>query len=257
MRAKQCERVSEHALLAAGHRRRREPEVRKQSGVVQRLAKRRPEGVRFAERDPAVQAATQTTLRDGVQLYDPRVIRFWLTHPWLLLHGVRYAIWQRLHPDAPWLCPGTIEFLEAHLPKDMTVFEFGSGRSTAWLAARVRSIISIEHDARWYRATRRRLDERGLRADLRLIPLNHAAAEPERHRYDMPPDYVRAIEHQTAGSLDLVVIDGHYRTHVIAARFRRLRAADGCSSTTCSSGLTLLCCRSLATGRESTTAPTG
>ena len=139
----------------------------------------------------------------------------------------------------------------------MTVFEFGSGRSTAWLAARVRSIISIEHDERWYRATRRRLDERGLRADLRLIPLNHAAAEPERHRYDMPPDYVRAIEHQAAGSLDLVVIDGHYRTHVIAARFRRLRAADGCSSTTCSSGLTFLCCRSLATGRESTTAPTG
>ena len=38
----------------------------------------------------------------------------------------------------------------------------------------------------------------------------------------MPPDYVRAIEHQAAGSLDLVVIDGHYRTHVIAAAIPKI-----------------------------------
>ena len=52
----------------------------------------------------------------------------------------------------PYITYPAIEFLLRRVRPDMSVFEFGSGASTLWWAARVASVISCEHNAEWYRA---------------------------------------------------------------------------------------------------------
>ena len=50
----------------------------------------------------------------------------------------------------PWITYPAIEFLGKRINKQMSVFEFGCGNSTLWWASRVKEIISVEHDKRWY-----------------------------------------------------------------------------------------------------------
>ena len=51
----------------------------------------------------------------------------------------------------PWLTYPCIDFLTQRLPKDpIDVFEWGSGASTRWWAARGARIASVEHDADWH-----------------------------------------------------------------------------------------------------------
>ncbi|MEH2364414.1 hypothetical protein [Nostoc sp.] len=42
-------------------------------------------------------------------------IIFWLKRP----KGLLYRIWEKFHPNKPWLCPGTVEFCEMHLTQDL------------------------------------------------------------------------------------------------------------------------------------------
>jgi predicted O-methyltransferase YrrM len=61
--------------------------------------------------------------------------------------------WQRSSPEQlqplPWLAPDVITYLESLLTPAMRVIEHGSGGSTLWFAARVKSITSIEASAGW------------------------------------------------------------------------------------------------------------
>ncbi len=49
----------------------------------------------------------------------------------------------------PWNTYPFIKFIEPRLSKELSVFEFGGGNSTIWLAKRVGSIYSVEHDKEW------------------------------------------------------------------------------------------------------------
>ncbi len=49
----------------------------------------------------------------------------------------------------PWMTTAEIKAIELMLNPDWHVLEYGSGGSTAWLAARVRQVTSIEHDQCW------------------------------------------------------------------------------------------------------------
>lgn len=50
----------------------------------------------------------------------------------------------------PWWTYSSIRFLEPRLGSSFRVFEWGSGYSTRWLAARVKEIVAVEHDPDWY-----------------------------------------------------------------------------------------------------------
>ncbi|TWT91694.1 glycosyltransferase [Neorhodopirellula pilleata] len=54
----------------------------------------------------------------------------------------------------PWMQPEEIASLELLLDPMMHVLEFGSGRSTFWLAHRVAKVTTIEHNARWLERTK-------------------------------------------------------------------------------------------------------
>lgn len=90
--------------------------------------------------------------------------------------------------------------LLAVLARDATVFEFGSGGSTLWLAQRATSVISIEHDRRWLQAVMAGLARYELHADVRLVEKSGLA---------------QAIDNE--GQFDLVFVDcfGPQRGHAI------------------------------------------
>lgn len=136
----------------------------------------------------------------------------------------RTALWMRswlavydlddmLRLDVPWWTFAAADAVEEHLRRHpgARVFEWGSGASTVWLAARAASVTSVEHDAAWAGRMRRVLPAN---AELRVV-------EPTRRPGGVPSaksgfggldftDYVVALSPRD-GLFDVVVVDGRAR----------------------------------------------
>lgn len=148
----------------------------------------------------------------------------WVRRPHLIAARLRYWWYTRRRHDEPWLCPGTNRFLEGLLGPDSLMVEFGSGRSTRWFAKRVRRIISVEHNADWSEQVRQQLQsDNATNVDYRVVPLDHPPDAPEPLDFDPMPSYVRVVAELDDDSLDLVLVDGHYRTHCVKAAAAKLR----------------------------------
>jgi len=50
----------------------------------------------------------------------------------------------------PWYSYPFLNFIDSRLSKQMTIFEYGSGNSTIWLAARVGNVKAVEHNLLWF-----------------------------------------------------------------------------------------------------------
>lgn len=114
--------------------------------------------------------------------------------------------------NLPWLPYLAIDYLDWWLKPDMTVFEWGSGKSTGWLAQRVKSVVSIEHDQQWLIGLRDNID-------LRIVPpeagaLGDNPSDP--HQYRARPmgdvnfkNYATAIDE--FDRFDMILVDGRAR----------------------------------------------
>jgi hypothetical protein len=143
-------------------------------------------------------------------------ITFWLRRPILAAARLRLWVREQLRPEEPWLCSGTIDFCESNLSKGMKAVEFGSGRSTPWLAACVGHLLSIEHNEFWYKKVSEKLNAAGVNnVDYRFIPLNHPEQQAEQEIYSPVPAYIAVLDTLENGSVDFALIDGHYRTNCI------------------------------------------
>jgi len=99
----------------------------------------------------------------------------------------------------PWMNYPVIGFLEERLTKDLSVFEFGSGYSTLFYAARVKSVTSVEYDKRWFDFVQKE------------APANVQVFFQAK---DADGDYCRMV--LASGALyDVVVIDGRDRVNCI------------------------------------------
>jgi hypothetical protein len=117
----------------------------------------------------------------------------------------------------PWLPFALIEWFERHLRPDMTIFEYGSGGSTLFIAPRVKQLVSVEHDRSWHQSVADALERRGIR---NVIYSLHEPTKPASLRY---PDhfggyeghdferYVTAIDAYPDGAFDVVLVDGRAR----------------------------------------------
>ena len=151
-------------------------------------------------------------------------IGYWIRRPHLLLARLRYWWWEKRNPDKPWLTPGAVDYLQKTLTREMTGLEFGSGRSTAWYASKLGRLISVEHHAGWYAQVKEELARQNVtNVDYRNVPLNHPENAGEKPIYDPAPDYVALAAEFPDQSLDFVVVDGHYRSHCIAAVVTKLK----------------------------------
>lgn len=120
----------------------------------------------------------------------------------------------KLSPDAPWLTPEATQILASRLKPTDIGFEWGSGRSTLWLAPRVMHLTSIEHDAAWHVKVTQTLEAKGFK---NVTLLHRDLAGDERS------PYVHAMDACANGSLDFVLVDGRLREHCVAASLNKLR----------------------------------
>ncbi|PKH44337.1 Methyltransferase domain-containing protein [Nocardioides alpinus] len=130
---------------------------------------------------------------------------------------------QRL--DVPWWTFASADLVAGWLRDHpgARVFEWGSGASTLWLAARAGSVHSVEHHAGWAGVLAPRLPAN---VDLRVVEAVATStpavpsAKPGHAGLDFAA-YVAAID-DVAGDFDVVVIDGRAREACLARAVERL-----------------------------------
>jgi predicted O-methyltransferase YrrM len=149
-----------------------------------------------------------------------RILRVRHRTPRYVCARTRQLLYERGHPDAPWLTSEAVRLLGRMLLPSDRGLEFGSGRSTIWFAERVRHLTSVEHDERWYAEVSGRLKERALsNVDYILAPRD----EPAERGGDSK--YAQVALAFADSSLDFALIDGAYRDHT--ARYALARIKPG------------------------------
>lgn len=95
-----------------------------------------------------------------------------------------------------------MDWIEKNLTDEMNVFEYGSGHSTLYLQGRVKRLVSVEHDIRWYDHIKNKIKK----ADYALLH---------------PEEYPESILNYPKG-FDLIIIDGIYRERCARAARQKI-----------------------------------
>jgi Methyltransferase domain len=118
-------------------------------------------------------------------------------------------LYQRGHPDVPWLTPEAGRLLNSMLRPSDVGAEFGSGRSTAWLARRCAHLTSVEHDEAWYATVSAALAARGItHVDYRYRQVDN------RDESGGQSAYAQVAQFLGDESIDFALVDGLYRDYV-------------------------------------------
>lgn len=122
----------------------------------------------------------------------------------------RQARFERRNPEAPWLTPASIPFIEALLRPGMRGLEWGAGRSTIWLARQGIQLTSVEGRRAWSDEVLRLLKENDLTERVDVLTV-----DVERD-YDVDPAtidaYATAPRTHSPSRFDFILVDGHFRS---------------------------------------------
>lgn len=158
-------------------------------------------------------APSRTNLK-GLTGLGLRPKRFWT--PRYIRDRLALEALQRRSPHLPWLTREAIALLEEMLRPTDACFEWGSGRSTVWIAPRVAEVFSVEDDRGWCQRVNSALDEQGIGS----AAVHLASSEPD---YDpSSSDYVQAISEFGPETLDVVIVDGKHRSHCALAALPKI-----------------------------------
>ena len=152
-----------------------------------------------------------------------------------------YSLFCLIHPNSPWTTPASIIIFKRLLNKEMTALEFGSGRSTLFLAKRTKHLVSVEHHEKWYKLVKLNLKKFKIdNVDYRFVPKNelfkgdyqpqsrptsfstydigrHFVFRPEFHNYY---ELVRGFPDQ---HFDFILIDGRARVECLINSIDKLK----------------------------------
>lgn len=107
----------------------------------------------------------------------------------------------------PWLTYPCIEFLESRIVDSMSVLEYGMGNSTLWWKKRVSTVISIEHDLKWFKKiTQQNPELQGVFVEL-----------------EYNGDYCREV--LKYNELDIAIIDGRDRVNCVKNSVKSLKSS--------------------------------
>lgn len=137
-----------------------------------------------------------------------------------------------LRDALPWITFRAIDWLSEYLRPGMSAFEYGAGGSTLFLAARVRRLVSVEHDPTYHRGVAARIGgDLGGRCELLLREprpcdgTNHEFASVQaRYRGVCFDSYVKAIDAYPDRSFDLVLVDGRARVACVKRALPKVAA---------------------------------
>lgn len=137
--------------------------------------------------------------------------------PRYVANKLRYLADLRRHPDEPWLTRRANELLASLILPTDAGLEFGSGRSTLWLARRAHRLTSVEHDPGWHAAVSRQLGEN------RISNVDYLFREQDAEEdFARDSGYVSVARALPEESVDFVLVDGIYRADCANAVLDRL-----------------------------------
>ena len=173
--------------------------------------------------------------------------------PWLMLTGLKawrfFPAWlwsfrqsySLLDEGTPLLPFEATNWLRTHVTRSMTVFEYGSGGSTIFLAGLAGQVYTVEHDENWYFRVSTALARRGItncsyevRPPSKVATTSSALDSSQRssfmfdeREWEYPgmtfDAYVKTIDAHPDQSLDLVLVDGRARAACLARAIRKIR----------------------------------
>src|SRR4051812_24682715 len=132
--------------------------------------------------------------------------------PRYVINRVAWFFYERRNMDKPWLTPRATELLsELLLPND-TGIEWGSGRSTAWFARRLKHLTSIEDNREWYDIVTQQLAQQGVNN----VTYKYAPA-PGEGDSAKASEYVTLCSEMPDRSLGFALVDGSAREYCAEA----------------------------------------
>lgn len=120
------------------------------------------------------------------------------------------ALHRKRFPEDPWMGAETIELLDRLLDRSDRCIEFGAGFSTAWLATRTASLVTIEHSPIWAETVSRSLEKRGL-DNVQMHLVGDGKGAPSVSHYLAP------VHDLGPGTFDFALVDGLHRYECVEA----------------------------------------
>lgn len=119
-----------------------------------------------------------------------------------------------VRPELPWISYDAQAEIARRLGPNKRALEFGSGMSTAWFAARVAEIVSIEDHRGWFETVQGKFALRGIaNAHFRLATTKS--------------EYLTLTDVEKKGGFDFILIDGRYRDDCVETAISNLNPG-GC-----------------------------
>lgn len=131
--------------------------------------------------------------------------------PLYVSRRLRQLAWQSRNPSVPWLAIPTVKLLDSYLKSSDKVLEFGSGRSTQYLAQRVEKIISIEHNEEWYNKLNDLFENHIERERVNLIHVDKSSIQEWINNTAAWKSFIHLID----APFDLILIDGIFRLELV------------------------------------------
>ncbi len=133
----------------------------------------------------------------------------------------RQEKWEQENPNAPWLVPESVLFLEKWIQKNMKGFEFGSGRSTKWFAGKTSFFYSVEGNLEWYYKAVNENKKNIKTGTCKIVYKdsgNQLKDEPNKKK-----SYADSLSKFKKNYFDFGLIDGHFRFECIEKSLSKIR----------------------------------
>jgi predicted O-methyltransferase YrrM len=130
--------------------------------------------------------------------------------PRYICNRINRLVYEKTHSDMPWLTKTANLILSSYLKPDDIGLEFGSGRSTIWLAKRISHLTSIENNRKWYNYVSERISKEGFAGRISLYLKETDVEGGSKEAVDS--EYVTVVRQFEKEQLDFVLVDGVYRS---------------------------------------------
>ena len=141
--------------------------------------------------------------------------RFWHWTP-RYIYDRLHLFWFELHnPESPWITKQARDILDLWFCNKDVGFEWGSGRSTLWFAARVKHLTSVEEDQPWFIKIKKQIEIKKLKNISYLYKSDISLNENS--------SYVHEIDDKKGGSLNFILVDGALRDLCVLAAIPKLK----------------------------------
>jgi predicted O-methyltransferase YrrM len=139
--------------------------------------------------------------------------------PKYLYSRVTETLDHRLHPENPWLTKQSVQLLDQLLKPTDVALEYGGGRSTPWIAARVSHLTSVDDNQTWHEIVKSKVTAKNLN-NVTLLCHPKEVSEAD----GASAAYVRVADRFANAKLDFCLVDGMYRDNCALAVVPKLKS---------------------------------